>query len=81
VPGYEATTWSGIIAPAGLPRAIRDRLNTAVNAAVHSPRFLQRLASFGDEPGGGTAEAFGELIRQDSAKWGDVVRRSGARLD
>jgi tripartite-type tricarboxylate transporter receptor subunit TctC len=81
VPGYEATTWSGIIAPAGLPRPIRDRLNAAVDAAVHAPRFMQRFAAFGDEPGGGTPEAFGELIRNDSVKWGEVVRRSGARLD
>ena len=81
VPGYEASTWAGIIAPAGLPRPIRDRLNAAINKAILSAAFRQRSAAFGDEGGGGTPEQFAELIRRDSAKWAEVVRRSGARLE
>jgi len=81
VPGYEASTWAGIIAPAGLPRPIRDRLNAAINKAISSAAFRQRSAAFGDEGGGGTPEQFAELIRRDSAKWAEVVRRSGARLE
>jgi tripartite-type tricarboxylate transporter receptor subunit TctC len=81
VPGYAAPTWSGVIAPAGVPRPIIDRLNAAINKAIQSPTFRDRFAVIGDEPAGGTPEEFAELIRADSAKWGEVVRRSGLRLD
>src|SRR5215831_11369683 len=81
VPGYEAGTWTGVIAPAGLPRPILEKLNTAVNRAIRSTSFRERFAAIGDEPAGGTPEEFAELIARDSAKWADVVARSGAKLD
>src|SRR5499426_3990601 len=81
VPGYEAGTWTGVIAPAGLPRPILDKLNAAINAAIRSPLFTERFAQIGDEPAGGTPEDFAELIKKDSAKWAEVVRRSGAKID
>jgi tripartite-type tricarboxylate transporter receptor subunit TctC len=81
VPGYEAPTWSGVIAPAGVPRPIIDRLNAGINKAIESQIFRDRFASIGDEPAGGSPEEFAEVIRADSAKWGDVIRRAGARLD
>jgi len=81
VPGYEVTAWTGVIAPAGLPRAILDRLNAAVNAAIASPELKERLFLLGSEGGGGSPEDYAELIRRDSAKWADVVRRSGATID
>jgi tripartite-type tricarboxylate transporter receptor subunit TctC len=81
VPGYEAPTWSGVIAPAAVPRPIVDKLNAAINRAIRSQTFVDRFAMIGDEPAGGTPEEFAEVIRKDSAKWGEVVRRSGARLD
>jgi tripartite-type tricarboxylate transporter receptor subunit TctC len=81
VPGYEVTVWSGIIAPAGLPRPILDRLNAATNAALESPEAKERIAQLGSEGGGGTPEQFAELIRRDSAKWAEVIKRSGAKID
>jgi tripartite-type tricarboxylate transporter receptor subunit TctC len=81
VPGYEVNAWSGVIAPAGLPRPILDKLNRAINAAVVAPGTRERFAQLGSEGGGGTPEEFAGLIRRDSAKWADVVRRSGARID
>ena len=81
VPGYAAPTWSGVIAPAGVPRPIIERLNAAINRAIASQIFRNRFASIGDEPAGGSPEDFAEVIRSDSAKWGDVIRRAGARLD
>jgi tripartite-type tricarboxylate transporter receptor subunit TctC len=81
VPGYEAATWSGVIAPAGLPRPIRDRLNAAINASIQSAGFRQHFATIGDEPAGGTPQEFADVIRRDSDKWAEVIRRSGARLD
>ena len=81
VPGYEAGSWTGVIAPAGLPRAVLNRLNLAVNEAIRSRPFVERFTLLGDEPAGGTPEQFAELIRTDSARWGEVIRRSGAKID
>jgi tripartite-type tricarboxylate transporter receptor subunit TctC len=81
VPGYEVNVWSGIITAAGVPRAVLDKLNAAVNRAILQPDTRERLAQLGSEGGGGTSEAFAELIRRDSAKWAEVVRRSGAKID
>jgi tripartite-type tricarboxylate transporter receptor subunit TctC len=81
VPGYLAPTWTGVIAPAGVPRPIVDKLNAAINKALVSEAFRQKFAKIGDEPAGGTPEDFAATIRSDSAKWADVVKRSGARLD
>ncbi len=81
VPGYEVTAWTGVIAPAGLPRPVLDRLNAAVNAAISEPQAKQRLEQLGSEGGGGTPEDYAALIRRDSAKWAEVIRRSGARID
>lgn len=81
VPGYEAGTWTGVIAPAGVPRPITDKLNAAINRAILSPTFKERFSKIGDEPAGGTPEDFAKVIAADSAKWADVVKRSGARIE
>ena len=81
VPGYEVNAWSGIITTAGVPRAVLDKLNAAVNQAILVPRTKDLLAQLGSEGGGGSPEDFAALIRRDSAKWADVVRRSGAKID
>ena len=81
VPGYEVSAWTGVIAPAGLPRPILERLNAAVNAAINEPMAKERLGQLGSEGGGGTPEDYANLIRRDSAKWADVVKRSGAKID
>ena len=81
VPGYEAGTWTGVIAPAGVPRPIIDKLNAAINRVIKSATYSERFAQIGDEPVGGTPEDYTALIAKDSAKWADVVRRSGARLE
>ena len=81
VPGYEATTWTGIVAPAGVPKAIIAKLNAEINKAVATPTLKEKFAAIGSESAGGTPEQFGELIRKDSAKWAEVVQRSGAKVD
>jgi tripartite-type tricarboxylate transporter receptor subunit TctC len=81
VPGYDAGTWTGVIAPAGMPRPIVDKLNAAINRSIASPIFKERFALIGDDPAGGTPEDFAAVIKADSAKWADVIRRSGARID
>jgi tripartite-type tricarboxylate transporter receptor subunit TctC len=81
VPGYEATTWTGIVAPAGVPTSIVAKLNMEINRAIASPALREKFAAIGSEPAGGTPGQFGELIRKDSAKWAKVVKRSGAKVD
>ncbi len=81
VPGYLAPTWTGVIAPAGVPRPIVDKLNAAINKALNSEAFKEKFAKIGDEPAGGTPEEFAATISADSAKWAEVVKRSGARLE
>ncbi len=81
VPGYEATTWTGIVAPAGMPRALILRLNAELNKMIASPSFKEKIAPLGSEPMGGTPEQFRDFIRSEHAKWGDIVKRSGAKID
>jgi tripartite-type tricarboxylate transporter receptor subunit TctC len=81
VPGYEATTWTGIVAPVGLPKPIVARLNAELVKAVASPTFRERATAIGSEPVSSTPEQFGTFIRSEYVKWGDVIRRSGARID
>jgi tripartite-type tricarboxylate transporter receptor subunit TctC len=81
VPGYEAATWSGVIAPVGLPKPVLARLNASVNEAIRSPMFKDRFGVIGDEPAGGSPEEFADTIRRDSARWAEVIKRSGAKID
>ncbi|HUI14201.1 MAG TPA: tripartite tricarboxylate transporter substrate binding protein [Xanthobacteraceae bacterium] len=81
VPGYSAPTWSGVIAPAGVPRPIVEKLNTAINAAIRSPAMTAFYARIGDAPAGGTPEEFSALIASDSKKWGDVIKRAGIKFE
>jgi tripartite-type tricarboxylate transporter receptor subunit TctC len=81
VPGYEASTWNGIVAPAGVPKAIVTALNAEINKALDTPTVRQRFAAIGAEPTITTPEQFRELIRRENAKWAEVIKRSGARID
>jgi tripartite-type tricarboxylate transporter receptor subunit TctC len=81
VPGYEAISWGGIVAPAGVPRPIVARLNAEVNTAIAAPNFKEKYAAIGNEPLGGPPEQFEALIRQETAKWAKVVKQVGAKLD
>jgi len=81
VPGYEATTWTGIVAPVGLPPAIVKRLNADLNDMVASAAYRDKVTAIGSEPMGGTPQQFGAFIKSESAKWAEVVKRSGARAD
>jgi tripartite-type tricarboxylate transporter receptor subunit TctC len=81
VPGYEVVNWFGILAPAGTPRPIVARLNKDFNEALGSVKLKELLAQQGADAVGGTPEEFAKVIRADYAKWGRVVKESGAKVD
>ncbi|MBR0845044.1 tripartite tricarboxylate transporter substrate binding protein [Bradyrhizobium liaoningense] len=75
VPGYEATIWLGLMAPAGTPKPIVDKLNAAVNAIVKRPDIETLWSQQGAVPMSMTAEEFDKFLRGDIVKWGDVVKK------
>ncbi len=81
LPNYEVTTWYGVLAPAGTPRPIIDRLNAELVRIMHAPDLQERFAATGTEPRTSTPEELGDYIRQEMAKWGKVVREAGLRAD
>jgi len=81
LPGYEAVLHYGILAPAGTPRAIIDKLNTALRAAVAAPDTQQRMAAEGTEPLASTPEEYAVDIDREETKWSAIVRKSGAKAE
>ncbi|MGA2895444.1 MAG: tripartite tricarboxylate transporter substrate binding protein [Xanthobacteraceae bacterium] len=81
VPGYSAESWTGVIAPAGLPQPIIDKLNAASNKALQSDSFKARIAAIGDDVAGGTPEEFATLIASESKKWGAVIEQAGIKFE
>ena len=79
--GFEANTWYGLLAPAGTPAPVIAKLNAEVNRALRTPEVRERLASEGGEPLGGSPEQFASFLKAEHAKWGRIVRESGARAE
>jgi tripartite-type tricarboxylate transporter receptor subunit TctC len=75
VPGYEATIWLGLMAPAGTPKAIIDKLNAAVNAAVKRPDIVKLWTEQGAVAMSMTPEEFDKYLRGDIVKWAEVVKK------
>jgi len=82
VPGYEASAWFGMGAPKGTPRAIIEKLNKGVNAALVDPKVKARLAELGgDTLLPGTPEDFGKVIAEETDKWAKVVKAAGVTVE
>lgn len=81
VAGYEATSWNGMLAPAGTPADIIKRLNAEFNRIIGTPDMRKRMLDNGYEPVGGPPERLGELIRAEIAKWAPVVKAAGVQVD
>src|SRR5690349_16338299 len=75
VPGNEATIWLGLMAPAGTPKPVIDKLNSAVNAMVRRPEIVKLWTDQGAVPMSMTSEEFDKFLRGDIAKWADVVKK------
>jgi tripartite-type tricarboxylate transporter receptor subunit TctC len=74
LPGYSASGWYGIVAPAGTPKAVVDRLNAVFRAAMKPPEMREKLVGSGVEAADATPAEFGKLITTDIAKWEKVVK-------
>ena len=81
VPGYEVLVWFGVVGPAGMPRDVVTRLNTEINKILLLPDVRERFQAGGVEPVGGPPEKFGDHLIAEIAKWGKVVKATGARVD
>lgn len=81
LPGYEATTWFGMLGPAGLPRSVVDRVNADTARLLQAAEVRGSLAAQGFEPAAGTPEAFAQQIQRDLAKWAKLVAQAKIRVE
>ena len=81
MPGYETNSWGGVIGPAKLPKEIVSRLTDEIRKALAAPAVVERYRQLDTEPDGAGPEAFLELVRKETPKWAEVVKKSGAKVD
>jgi tripartite-type tricarboxylate transporter receptor subunit TctC len=80
-PNFEATTWYGLVGPGKLPPAMAQRMNEDINKVLVMPDVVEKLAQYGAEDGGGSAQRFADFIRTEQVKWAKVVKDSNVKLD
>lgn len=80
-PGFETTSWVGLVAPAGTPRPVIDKLNGTLAKILATPDIKQRFDAQSAEIVASTPEQFGELIKSETAKWGRIIREKNIRID
>jgi len=81
LPGYEALSWFVLMAPAGTPRDIVNRLSVETTRVLQMPDVRERLRAQGVEPVGGTPDEASAWLKRDYQRWGEVIRKTGIRLD
>ena len=81
LPGFEASAWFGLVAPAKTPPAVLAKLTDAVNKALASPDVVKRFNELGAEPGTSSGAAYGAFLQAETQKWADVIRASGAKAE
>jgi tripartite-type tricarboxylate transporter receptor subunit TctC len=81
VPGFSAVSSIGIIAPAGLPPALLQKISADIGQAVRSTEVTSRMAQLGMEPVGSTSEQYTAQIRQEIDKWTGIVRTAGIKIE
>ena len=81
VAGYDLAGWYGVLVPAGTPRPIVERLHSELVKAMRAPDMAERYAVLGVEPVDGTPEQFGAYMKTELVKWGEIIKRSGTKLE
>jgi tripartite-type tricarboxylate transporter receptor subunit TctC len=80
-PKLAAEDWAGLLLKAGTPPDIAARLNQAVNKVLKADRVREALIKLGTDPGGGTAEDFGTLVRNETSRWTKVIADAGIKIN
>lgn len=80
-PGFEATTWYGLVGPGKLPAAMAQRMNEDINKVLAMPDVKEKLDQNGAEDGGGTTQQFAEFMRNELQKWAKVIKDAKVTLD
>ena len=80
IPGFEASQWIGLVGPKGTPPAVVERLNAEINAGLADRTIQARFADLGASVLPGTADAFGQFIRDETAKWGKVIKAANIKI-
>jgi len=80
-PSYEVTNWHGLVGPKGLSKDIVERVNKETNEALKSKDVEKVLAGDGLEPAGGSAAEFAAILKNEVARWGQVVKQAGVKVD
>ncbi len=81
VPGFASSTWAMVLAPAGTPRDIVEKLSAELNKIIRSPAIQERLDALGVEPGGGSPDEARAFLQREIGKWGKVVRDANVSID
>jgi tripartite-type tricarboxylate transporter receptor subunit TctC len=81
LPGFETGSWQGVVAPAGTPREIVDKLNTEIRRILAMPDVKERLTAQGTEVRAGTPESLGAFMRAEIARWAKVVKQVGLTIE
>ena len=81
MPGYEVTSWVGVLVPAKTSAGIISKLNAECNRLLDAPDIRTRISQLGGEPAGGKPEQFGSLISSELSKWADVVKHANMKVD
>ena len=80
-PGFEATTWYGLVGPGKLPLVIAKRMNEDINKVLALPDVMEKFEQYGAEDGGGSTEKFGAFIQAEAKKWAKVVKDAGVKAE
>ena len=80
-PGFEATTWYGLVGPGKMPPAIAQRMNEDINKVLAMPDIKEKLDQYGAEDGGGSAQQFADFIRTEQVKWSKVIKDAKVTID
>ncbi len=80
-PGFDATTWYGLVGPGKLPQAIAKRMNEDINKVMQMPDVIEKFEQYGAEDGGGSPERFGEFIKSEQAKWAKVIKEAKVSVE
>lgn len=81
LPNFEVTGWYGIVAPAGVPKAVVEKLSSAIVAAMAQPEFKEKLSQIGATPEGLVGPEFGDFMQRESVKWATVIRTANIKVE